>query len=183
MGRLEGNPTVAALRYQDVHLFSDLALHGMGPGRTDDLSQGVAKGDESRTALLGRLGPRLLFLHKRTHDLVEAMQAPRSADNSQDDPSETNQVINGISKARRSEIHCRCNVFSLSLPTFPAGGARSVPLVVLYLSRVTQPVGIRHLAVTLAHADSTTAHTKSRTRHLPPASRNLKPTIRHFTAY
>jgi len=109
MGRLEGNTTVAALRYQDVHLFSDLALHGMGPGRADGLSQGAAKGDEFRTALLGRLGPRIFFLHDGcTTDLVEAMQAHRSAGNSQYDPSETNQVINGIAKARRSEIHCRC---------------------------------------------------------------------------
>jgi len=159
------------------------AGHGMGPRRADGLSQGAAKGDESRTVLLGRLGPRLFFLHERTHDLVEAMQAHQSADNSQYDPSETNQVINGISKARRSEIPCSCDVCSLSLPTFPAGGARSMPLVVSYLSRVTQPVGIRHLAVTLAHADSTTAHTKSRTCHLPPASRNLTPTIQRFTAY
>jgi Di-haem oxidoreductase, putative peroxidase len=109
MGRLEGNTTVAALRYQDVHLFSDLALHGMGPGHADGLSQGAAKGDEFRTALLGRLGPRIFFLHDGcTTDLVEAMQAHRSAGNSQYDPSETNQVINGIAKARRSEIHCRC---------------------------------------------------------------------------
>ena len=74
MGRLKGNTTVAALRYQDVNLFSDLALHGMGPGRADGLSQGAAKGDEFRTALLRKLGPRLFFLHDgRTTDLVEAM--------------------------------------------------------------------------------------------------------------
>jgi hypothetical protein len=108
-GRLEGKTPVAALRYQDVHLFCDLVLHGMGPGRADDLSQGAAKGDECWTALLGRLGPRLFFIPDgRTTDLVEAMQAHRSAGNSSYDPSETNQVINGSSKARRSEIHCRC---------------------------------------------------------------------------
>jgi hypothetical protein len=38
VGRLEGNTTVAALRYQDINLFSDLALHGMGPGLADGIS-------------------------------------------------------------------------------------------------------------------------------------------------
>jgi hypothetical protein len=39
VGQLEGHTTVAALRYQDVNLFFDLALHGMGLGRADGISQ------------------------------------------------------------------------------------------------------------------------------------------------
>ena len=42
-----------------------------------------------------------------------------------------------------SRVSTADDVFSLSLPTFPAGGARSIPLVVSYLSRVTQPVDMR----------------------------------------
>jgi len=92
-----GNTTVAALRYQDVNLFSDLALHGMGPGLADGISQGVAKGDEFRTAPLWGLGQRIFFLHDgRTKDLVQAIQAHRSAGNSRYSPSEANQVIDNF---------------------------------------------------------------------------------------
>jgi CxxC motif-containing protein (DUF1111 family) len=99
-----GNTTVAALRYQDVNLFSDLALHGMGPGLADDISQGAAKGDEFRTAPLWGLGQRIFFLHDgRTTDLVEAIQAHRSAGNSQYDPSEANQVIDNFNDLRKDD--------------------------------------------------------------------------------
>ena len=92
-----GNTTVAALRYRDVKLFSDLALHGMGPGLADGISQGVAKGDEFRTAPLWGLGQRIFFLHDgRTKDLVQAIQAHRSAGNSRYSPSEANQVIDNF---------------------------------------------------------------------------------------
>src|SRR6188508_2190848 len=40
-----GNATVAALRNQNVRLFSDVALHNMGPGLADDIVQGLATGD------------------------------------------------------------------------------------------------------------------------------------------
>ena len=58
-----GNATVAALRNKQANLFSDLALHNMGPGLADDIVQGVARGDEFRTAPLWGLGKRLFFLH------------------------------------------------------------------------------------------------------------------------
>ncbi len=94
-----GNTTVAALRYQDVKLFSDLALHGMGPGLADGISQGVAKGDEFRTAPLWGLGQRIFFLHDgRTKDLVQVIQAHRSAGNSRFGPSEANQVIDNFNE-------------------------------------------------------------------------------------
>jgi len=94
-----GNTTVAALRYQAVNLFSDLALHGMGPGLADGISQGVAKGDEFRTAPLWGLGQRIFFLHDgRTKDLVQVIQAHRSAGNSRFGPSEANQVIDNFNE-------------------------------------------------------------------------------------
>src|SRR5206468_2085809 len=69
------NSSVAALRYQNVNLFSDLALHGMGPGLADDILQGAARGDEFRTSPLWGLGQRIFFLHDgRTNDLLEAIR-------------------------------------------------------------------------------------------------------------
>jgi CxxC motif-containing protein (DUF1111 family) len=59
-----------------VNLFSDLALHNMGPGLADDVAQGEANGDEFRTAPLWGLGQRVFFLHDgRTSDLTEAILA------------------------------------------------------------------------------------------------------------
>jgi CxxC motif-containing protein (DUF1111 family) len=66
-----GESSVAALSDKDVRLFSDLLLHRMGPGLADDILQGVAEGDEFRTAPLWGLGQRIFFLHDgRTNDLV-----------------------------------------------------------------------------------------------------------------
>ena len=44
--------TVAALRNKVANLYSDVALHNMGPGLADEISQGGARGDEFRTAPL-----------------------------------------------------------------------------------------------------------------------------------
>jgi CxxC motif-containing protein (DUF1111 family) len=43
--------------------FSDVALHNMGPGLADFVTQGVAGPDEFRTAPLWGLGQRIFFLH------------------------------------------------------------------------------------------------------------------------
>ena len=73
------NSTVAALSGKTANLYSDLALHQMGPNLADDILQGVAKGDEFRTAPLWGLGKRIFFLHDgRTKDLDEAIQAHKS---------------------------------------------------------------------------------------------------------
>ena len=79
---------------RDVNLFSDLALHNMGPGLADDIAQGLAKGDEFRSAPLWGLGVRAFFLHDgRTSNLVEAILAHRSAGNRNYGPSEANATI------------------------------------------------------------------------------------------
>ena len=89
-----GNATVAALRNRTATLYSDLALHQMGPGLADDILQGGARGDEFRTAPLWGLGQRIFFLHDgRTTDLVDAIRAHRSGGNSRFGPSEANAVI------------------------------------------------------------------------------------------
>jgi len=89
-----GKYGIAALRDQDVNLYSDLALHNMGPGLADGVSQGRAAGDEFRTAPLWGLGKRIFFLHDgRTKDLLEAIQAHAGAGPGPYGPSEANQVI------------------------------------------------------------------------------------------
>ena len=94
-----GDAPVAALNHQPVNLFSDLALHAMGPGLADDILQGAALGDEFRTAPLWGLGKRIFFLHDgRTRDLIEAIQAHKSAGNSKFGPSEANAVVNNFNQ-------------------------------------------------------------------------------------
>ena len=89
-----GTATVAALSNKDANLFSDLALHAMGPGLADNVLQGAARGDEFRTAPLWGLGQRIFFLHDgRTSDLRSAIAAHRSGGNSQFGPSEANSTI------------------------------------------------------------------------------------------
>jgi CxxC motif-containing protein (DUF1111 family) len=94
-----GNSTVEALRSQTANLYSDLALHAMGPGLADDILLGGAKGDEFRTAPLWGLGQRIFFLHDgRTNDLVEAIQAHKSAASSRFGASEANAVIDKFNR-------------------------------------------------------------------------------------
>jgi CxxC motif-containing protein (DUF1111 family) len=102
------NTAVAALRNREVTLFSDLALHNMGPGLADDIVQGLAGPDEFRTAPLWGLGQRIFFLHDgRTTDLLQAIQAHRSQGNSTFGPSEANRVIdrfNALPATRRQDM-------------------------------------------------------------------------------
>jgi CxxC motif-containing protein (DUF1111 family) len=89
-----GQSSVGALQGKDVNLYSDLALHNMGPNLADDVSQGGAAGDEFRTAPLWGLGKRIFFLHDgRTKDLLEAIQAHASFGGGHYLPSEANQVV------------------------------------------------------------------------------------------
>ena len=83
-----GSYSVGALAYQTVNLYSDLLLHHMGTGLADGISQGLAGGDEFRTAPLWGLGKRLFFLHDgRATNLVDAINAHFGTG------SEANQVI------------------------------------------------------------------------------------------
>jgi CxxC motif-containing protein (DUF1111 family) len=70
------------------HPFSDFALHHMGWGLADRITQGAAGPDEFRTAPLWGVGQRLFFLHDgRTSDLLQAIRAHESRG------SEANGVI------------------------------------------------------------------------------------------
>jgi CxxC motif-containing protein (DUF1111 family) len=58
------------------HPYSDFALHHMGWGLADRVSQAAAGPDQFRTAPLWGLGQRLFFLHDgRTSDLLQAIRA------------------------------------------------------------------------------------------------------------
>jgi CxxC motif-containing protein (DUF1111 family) len=83
-----GNVGSAALSNKPAQLFSDLALHNMGQGLSDGITQGLAQGVDFRTAPLWGLGARLFFLHDgRTSDLATAVQAHSSTG------SEATQVV------------------------------------------------------------------------------------------
>jgi len=74
-----GRSTYAAMSNVVINSYSDFALHHMGPGLADHISQASAGGDEFRTAPLWGLGQRIFFLHDgRTSDLLVAIQAHRS---------------------------------------------------------------------------------------------------------
>jgi CxxC motif-containing protein (DUF1111 family) len=104
--QLQTNPkaSVAALANKTAALYSDMALHAMGPGLADDILQGGARGDEFRTAPLWGLGKRVFFLHDgRTDDLETAIKAHQSAGNTKFGPSEANRVIDNYNRLSDSD--------------------------------------------------------------------------------
>jgi CxxC motif-containing protein (DUF1111 family) len=63
-----------------ANLFSDVEIHHMGTGLTDNVSQGDAGGDQFRTAPLWGLGQRIFFMHDgRTSNLINAILAHNSS--------------------------------------------------------------------------------------------------------
>ena len=83
-----GRASVDALTNRRFLLYSDLALHNMGTGLADGISQGEAGPADFRSAPLWGLGQRLFFLHDgRAANLVDAIEAHAS------EGSEANQVI------------------------------------------------------------------------------------------
>jgi CxxC motif-containing protein (DUF1111 family) len=102
-----------------IHPYSDLALHHMGPGLADHISQGLAAGDEFRTAPLWGVGQRIFFLHDgRTNDLLTAIEYHASVDRNcranlssstlnEACASEANAVVarfNALSTSQRQDI-------------------------------------------------------------------------------
>lgn len=65
-----------ALSNVTFHPYSDFAIHHMGSGLADGITQGNAGPDQFRTAPLWGVGQRLFFLHDgRTSDLTAAIAA------------------------------------------------------------------------------------------------------------
>ena len=116
----------APLSNQTINPYSDFALHNMGPGLADQIVQGLAAGDEFRTAPLWGLGQRLFLLHDgRASDLLTAIAAHSSQGNSQFAASEANAVIgnfNALSSADKLSLL----VFLRSLSTRSAGSTEPV---------------------------------------------------------
>jgi CxxC motif-containing protein (DUF1111 family) len=89
-----GPSSIAALNNQPVNLYSDLALHHMGPLLADSITQGAAGGDQFRTAPLWGVGQRLFFLHDgRTSDIVATIIDHFSNGNSTYQSSEAQVAI------------------------------------------------------------------------------------------
>lgn len=69
-----GKSSIDGLSNQAVNLYSDLAIHNMGQGLNDGITQGQANGQQFRSAPLWGLGTRIYLLHDgRTTDLIEAI--------------------------------------------------------------------------------------------------------------
>ena len=99
-----GASPFAALANQTIHPYSDFAIHNMGPGLADQISQGNAAGDQFRSAPLWGLGQRLFFLHDgRETDLLKVIADHASNANSQFQASEANQVIQNFNNLSNSD--------------------------------------------------------------------------------
>jgi len=78
--------------------FSDFALHNMGFGLQDGVTQGAADGQQFRTAPLWGVGQRIFFLHDgRSTSLVDAIEAHASPG------SEANEVIFNFNRLSASD--------------------------------------------------------------------------------
>lgn len=86
------------LSNETYHPYSDFALHAMGSGLADGITQGSAGPSQFRTAPLWGVGQRLFFLHDgRTSDLMQAIQDHASSG------SEANAVINNFNQLPQSQ--------------------------------------------------------------------------------
>ena len=86
------------------HPYSDFAVHAMGNGLADGVTQGNANGSEFRSAPLWGVGQRIFFLHDgRTNDLKDAIQAHASTG------SEANSVIHNFNLLSTSDQQALLN--------------------------------------------------------------------------
>ena len=75
VGSTQKSNITGSLSLAPVNAYSDLEVHHMGTGLTDNVSQGNAGGDQFRTAPLWGLGQRIFLLHDgRTSNLITAIQ-------------------------------------------------------------------------------------------------------------
>jgi CxxC motif-containing protein (DUF1111 family) len=74
-GSTQVSNVTTSLSKVPVNAYSDIEIHHMGTGLTDNVSQGGAGGDQFRTAPLWGLGQRIFLLHDgRTTNLITAIQ-------------------------------------------------------------------------------------------------------------
>src|SRR4029077_13617302 len=97
-----GFSPIDALNQKQVNLFSDLAVHHMGYGLADNVTQGSAGPDEFRTAPLWGIGQRAFFLHDgRTKDLLYAIEAH---DNPGSEASRVIDIFNRLNSSQKQDI-------------------------------------------------------------------------------
>jgi CxxC motif-containing protein (DUF1111 family) len=88
--------------------YSDFALHHMGSGLADGITQGAAGSDQFRTAPLWGLGQRLFFLHDgRTADLSQAIEDHADSSNCRNHQScnsEADGVIRNFKGLSASQV-------------------------------------------------------------------------------
>jgi CxxC motif-containing protein (DUF1111 family) len=89
------NPTVSNIT---INPFSDYAVHSMGTGLADRVTQGNANGFQFRSAPLWGVGQRVFFLHDgRTNNLLTAIEQHASSG------SEANEVIRAFNMLSTTE--------------------------------------------------------------------------------
>jgi CxxC motif-containing protein (DUF1111 family) len=95
------DPTFNNVAFQP---FSDFALHAMGTGLADNVSQGGASGTQFRSAPLWGIGQRLFFMHDgRTNSLVTAIEQHAS------NGSEANEVVENFNMLSQSDQQALIN--------------------------------------------------------------------------
>ena len=98
LGATQASNITASLGGATVNPYTDLEIHHMGNGLTDNVSQGTAGGDQFRTAPLWGLGQRIFFLHDgRTSNLLTAIQDHASSG------SEATEVIENFDDLSASQ--------------------------------------------------------------------------------
>ena len=86
-----------------ANLFSDVEIHHMGTGLTDNVGQGDAGGDQFRTAPLWGLGQRIFFLHDgRTSNLITAIQDHNSSGSEANNSSFL--FFNNLTASQRQDV-------------------------------------------------------------------------------
>jgi len=103
-----GRSNLAPLNNATFQPFSDFALHHMGAGLDDGISQGKAATDEFRTAPLWGVGQRIFFMHDgRAQSLIAAIQAHATPCPAGQVCSEANQVIanfNALTQQQQQDL-------------------------------------------------------------------------------
>jgi CxxC motif-containing protein (DUF1111 family) len=97
-----GLSSTLALNKKPANLFSDIAVHHMGTGLADGVTQGTAGPDEFRTAPLWGVGQRAFFLHDgRTSDLLQAILAH---DSSGSEAARVTEAFEALSASQKQNI-------------------------------------------------------------------------------
>jgi len=93
--------------------YSDFALHHMGAGLADGITQGAAGPDQFRTAPLWGVGQRLFFLHDgRTSDLMQAIEDHYSSGRNCVGVSSSSSTGGGFNQTCASEANQVTNSFN-----------------------------------------------------------------------